>query len=267
MPKSSHLFTTFVLGLTLGSYAYAHDTWLMPKVWPAQANFRPLDTVIFPGTGDHYPRPDFQTLLERVERGICQTDGRREMKKLEEHSKLGFQLRHGLNTPYKEASCAIALKAEGIEVEEALVNTYLAEARPDEAIRVRWKQFQKNNKPWSETYVKSAKVELGSTVSVTPLDTPLELVALEPGQVSQVNNTLKLRLLLKGQALPNQNVQWINGSNDDSGWLSTNSLGELMVPLNHPGRWMLRLIHIAPDPQKTWAFSTQFYTHTLWVKP
>ena len=39
------------------------------------------------------------------------------------------------------------------------------------------------------------------------------------------------------------------------------------VPLNHPGRWMLRLIHITPDPQKTWVFSTQFYTHTLWVKP
>lgn len=255
----------FIFSTLLGWHitSAAHDTWLMPARFLQNVHPGVETATLLPGTGDFFPKPDFLTPSDRIQTLICTEANAPIQAALEDHKKLGFQVKVKLNQADAPASCVVKLEREFIELEAAKVDLYLDDIQAQPAIRKHWAAMQAKNIPWREHYTKIARAELRASLSNQPtVDNkqvlPAELMAVHSNQELKVGTSAQFKLLHRGKPLAGQPIQWISGQQGQRGWLRSDSKGLVSVPLIEPGAWMLRGTIIRPG--KLGEFESDFFT-------
>lgn len=258
----------------LAPQAQAHDTWLLPKAALAGAyKLTPGLQILLPGTGDFFPKADFQTLKERLETTQCREAGEARPHAVQENSRLGFQIGVKLQSASSPASCSASLRREYIELSEEPVGHYLDDIHATPAIRAHWSGLKAKGWVWRELYSKTARVELRPTLDTHSGGGIVEILAAQGNQPAAQGQTTTWRLLHAGKPLGFQWVQWIDGQGK-KGWLQSNAAGELSLKLDNTGLWMLRgtVIRIQTPPLRDADgeeadFLSDFFTTVFWVSP
>lgn len=130
-----------------------------------------------------------------------------------------------------------------------------------------------------ERYSKHVKsvVQVGDARSAshaTVLGYPIEIVPLENPTALRAGDTLPVRVLLDGAPLASQLVFASHASHhahDASGGHTelfegrTDAEGRVDVPVAEPGRWYVRLIHMAPAPEPDVDYESLWATLTFQV--
>lgn len=250
---SSRLIITFVFTLSAVWPCYAHDTWLMPIPSPTNqplTDARPR--VLVPGTGDFFPRPDFLTPSDRIEATDCRDAEQVFSHQLQDNPVLGFQIELNQAASSNPTFCSLKLEREYIELDLDKVPVYLDDISASTTLRKEWMRRKTQGNIWKEYYTKTARVELSDTLShqatgvsadaviARSFGPHAEILSAKAGQKLKPGQSGQFVLLHKGQPLPNQPVEWINGDTGQRGWLKTNAKGTVSVPIQASGLWMLR---------------------------
>lgn len=254
---SSRLIFTLVFTLGLSLNCFAHDTWLMPR-YAVNAGDTGLSNqiVLLPGTGDFFPKPDFLTPSDRIETSECRQGKRHITHQIQDNTVLGFQI--ALNSaPQAQLFCTIRLEREYIELDLDKVAPYLDDIAANHSLRKKWASMQSKGMIWKENYTKTARVELGDTLS-NKVSKHTEILSALPAQRLKRGKPAKFVLLHLGKPLAGQPVQWVSSENGQRAWLRTNAEGIVSVPIDALGHWMLRGTVIKQTTAQT--FESHFFT-------
>ena len=236
------------LVLLAGAPLWAHDFWLQP----AQFHFeKPGPLKVYAYIGDHFegdriiPSPQlvdaFQLMTPTASRDLIP----------------------GIGT---DIAGVVALKEPGIAVvayrgkrshlrlAPAKFEAYLAEEGLDDIIRQR-RETGRTKEPGNEVYSRCAKAlictgdagaaeasdygrTIGHTLELVPLTNPL---ALNDEQV------LRMKLLFRGTPLADKRVTaYCKDLRNRPVVARTNAAGEVTLPLNRAGIWMVKAVHMVP---------------------
>ena len=240
--------------------AEAHQSWLAPSTYRAQAG----DTVIitcFVGTGF---------------RGELKPYATTRTLKLSLQGKKLIDLRPGaMNGDLTMSRFVTADDGGGlvsyqstfvpIELEAAEFDRYLALEGLDVPLRAR-ADMGANAGPGRERYARCSKTWIGGRDLgrlTKPVGLPLELVPLGDPEAS---SSLRVRLLYQGKPLPGALVKAWNrplahGTSPEdaatrdsigvAGQARTDSEGIAVLPVDHPGEWMVNAVHMIPCRDRT----------------
>jgi uncharacterized GH25 family protein len=237
--------STFV-SLAGHARVHGHDLWLIP---PESAK-RGEPTTIEAHSGMDFPKsehaPDTAAFVRRiaiepdgVERAI-EAAGREDKSGL-----LRFQ-------PTKPGTHIIAVETQPklITLEADQFNEYLVADGLPHIYRLRAKE-QSLDQPGRERYSKFPKAllqigdaqagdssrVLGMTLEIVPLANPFQL---------KVGDTLRVRVLFRGEPLADANLGWDHPGDGEppSGTVRTDSKGEALLPIARTGLMAIRLTHM-----------------------
>jgi uncharacterized GH25 family protein len=135
--------------------------------------------------------------------------------------------------------------------------------------------------PARESYAKHVKTLLrvgggSSDAWQTVLGYPVELVPLSNPFELRSGDTLRLKVLASGKALPNQLVfashenfhgHGDDGSHEEAEKARSDKQGVVEIPVSEPGRWYVRLIHMVEDESEEYDYISEWATLTFEVAP
>lgn len=250
--------------LLLAGHAHAHDSWLVPAAGPPQ----PGRTVLALTTGNRYPVAEFNPGMASLVQAACAGGAGRPRplaRRADAPRWLELALAHRAGAA--PAACWVELKAFELELTDALVQVYFAEARPQQAIRQAWDALREQGKPWRESYRKYARIELeppglapqARARQRAPVGLALELVALGQAPVASGQST-EFQLLRDGQPLADFPLELVSERSPLGVWRNTDAQGRLTHLIPFKGRWLLRGIDIRRSDTQPDAFDSRFVT-------
>lgn len=213
----------FALLALAGTALHAHDSWLV--------NDGATVTLV---TGTRFPKPELVPPKDAIANDGCATKG-------------------------AARACWVELKEFDIVLEPKIVDVYLREVRPDEAVRTRWQALHADRKEWRERYRKFARIEIATAGATDeqrlslrqPANLDLELLprgsaALKAGAQA------RFALLSKGRPMAGQAVELISDKSPIGLWSRTDANGEVAWPLPFAANWLVRTIVLESDGPDRW---------------
>ncbi len=241
-----------LLALLLAPAALAHDTWLRPLAshGSAGATLRAHLT-----SGMAFPVLDYAIKRSRLARADVRLAGAVTKVTSFEPAKRSLTLavpvpRAGI------ATLAVALAPATLELDEAHVVEYLDEIGLTEQVLPLW-QKEPATRRWKETYRKLAKtfVRVGEPAASDasgqePAGLPLELVPEADPTALRTGDSVAVRLLKDGAALPRIAVAAVNGGKRTL--VTTDAEGRARFALGAPGPWMFAATDLRRRADGTW---------------
>jgi hypothetical protein len=245
--------------------SWAHDSWMRSA--PAA---RAGETGLEVGTGTRYPIMDVGVGPANLEKARC-TDGA-----------AALAVRPGAPGPKAlplrvqpgaapVLACWLELGALDIELDPAIVQVYLAEVRPPDAVRARWSALQAEGVRWKETYRKFSRIELPAANGADPqrrafarqpVGQPLEIVVLGD-QPLAARTPVDFQVLRDGVPLAGFPIEFISERSPLGLWQRTDEQGRLRFTLPYGGAWLLRGTELAPPADAAGRWQSRFVTLTL----
>ncbi len=153
-----------------------------------------------------------------------------------------------------------------IELEGAKFNAYLEEDGIENVLNLR-KDRKEMDKPAKEFYQRCAKslLQAGNKTDDTyAINTgmPLEIIPLQNPYVLKVGNELAVKILFQGEPLKDAVVRsWhkVDETNTNQGSARTNEEGVAKFKLNAKGFWMISLVKMIENPDKSQADYQSFW--------
>lgn len=241
------VLTVAVVALFSAGRLFAHDLWLIPPEKPAPG--KPIR--IKASVGMDFPKSEHAHDTSRYpERLAIGPDGKPlELKSAgKDETEMVGLLELEAKEPgiyavaVRTAPRVLALSAEKFNeylISDGMPHIYL--------LRAKEKTLDKEAR---ERYSKSPKALLrvgqgGGGDATRPLGLPLEIVPLADPFALKPGDTLKVRVLFQGKALPEANLGWAApGDGVARGYVRTDAKGEALVPIAGPGLMTLRLTHM-----------------------
>jgi uncharacterized GH25 family protein len=265
-----------VLGLTIGSVAtaFAHDTWLI-----SATNFGRVGTPFRLGltSGEAFPNDDFSIVSNRVARAIVREAG--VTRALPRPTAAALRLEY-MWTPRAAgvASIGIELQPKTLVLEPRLIDGYLGEIDAGDAIRATWKSLGDKQK-WTESYTKHAMtfVRIAPARSdsawmadkswTRPLGLALEIVPERDPTALRAGDTLVVRVLRRGVAVPDFSVGAIREGRSKATFFHTDAAGRARVIVDADGRWLLNGTSLRRSTTGATVWESDFITATVHVAP
>jgi hypothetical protein len=268
--KTSRSFVTrrrfpWLLALLVAPCCWAHDSWLRGSpALPGDGSLLQL------GTGVRYPVMDVGVTPGNVAQARC-TDGAGATA-----LQPGTPGPKALSLQVQPAAapalaCWIELGALDIELEPKLVQVYLAEIRPPDAVRARWSELQAGGLRWKETYRKFARIELPAAAGADaqrraqarrPVGQPLEIVVLGDKPLA-VQVPTDFQVLRDGVPLAGFAVEFISERSPLGLWRRTDAEGRVSLALPYGGGWLVRGTELLPPEDAAGRWQSRFVTLTL----
>lgn len=223
----------FALSALSAGGANAHDSWIVHDA-----------AVLSLATGNRYPRAELAPPADSIALAACVNGGGRPLP-----FRAGTEAR----------ACWAELREFEIDLEPRLVDVYLKEARPPDAVRARWLELHADGTGWHERYRKFARIELGAAGASPdvlrairrPAGLDLEIVPVGDAPL-KANAPARFAVLSRGEPVRGQAVELVSERSPVGVWSRTNSQGELQWTLPFAGRWLVRAIAIEPDGPSAW---------------
>ena len=259
--KSLRLLFLFIL---LAAPLLAHDTWLIPSA------FRPspgttVDVRL--ATSEAFPTSEVAASPDRIARFVLrQPSG---TQPVEGYRVDGTFLVARVTPSEPGHSVVIAeTKPRAFVLEPKIFNQYLQEEQLTAILQSRAAGNQTSS-PGRERYQKIAKTILcvgavNDSLHTQPNDLWLEIIPERDPCSLRVGDSLPVQVLFQGRPLAG--VHLAAGYTGVTGhkypvWVLTDPAGRATLPLDRPGLWFARVLHMVPaagDPEADWrsAFST-----------
>jgi uncharacterized GH25 family protein len=239
----------------------AHDTWVLP----AQFRLQPGEVLRLGLTSAmDFPKPESPVAADRLVEAKVRLGGATiplesaaEPKQLVLHARLA-----GAGV----AVAWVATRERSLRLTPEQVTHYLEEVGALDTVGREWSAG--GRKPWRETYVKRAKsyVRVGEADDDSwqrPVGLDLELVPESDPTRLSVDDTLALRLLWQGQALPGLAVGAVGASPATPTLATTDAEGRVRFRLTRAGPWLFRATRIVPSQARPGEWDSAFTTLTL----
>ncbi len=253
--------------LLAASCLLAHDTWLVPerfRVEPYQTVKVALNTSEDFPTSDAAPTPDRVAHFAVVTRATSRqhpeipltitvesttepaTNYRVEGKSLVAEVLPGEGLTMVLAVTHPRL---IVLKPE-------IFNEYLAEEGLEDIVAARAARGQRNA-DGRERYSKVAKLALCAAETTgmayqEPLELPLEILPEDNPCALRSGSPLRVQVLFQGRPLADR---WVGAGyagvhgHKYPVWVKTDTEGRATIPLDRPGAWFVRVLHMVPSTE------------------
>ena len=247
---------------------WAHDLWLVPDADPVAG--KPL--WVRANSGMDFPRsvhaPDVSKFSRRI---VIRPDGREGPLDAAGQDGLSSLLR------FEPAAAGVSIVAvetpvRQITLEADQFNEYLVADGLPQIYRLRAKE-KTLNEPGREQYSKSPKALVrvgqgGAGDPCRPVGLPLEIVPLRDPFALNVGDTLRVRVLFRGQPLPDANLGWDLPDDGEapSGTTRTDSRGEALLPIARTGLVTIRLTHMTRPKTADFEWES-FWTTLTWRVP
>lgn len=242
---------------TAACAAMAHDSWLEF----AAASGRGADALVAFRTGARYPVAESAPAPASVARALCR-DGSGRLHALHPRpprhgaSALRLDPPAGLHGP---RACWAELTAHEVALEADLVETYLREIRPGDALRGAWAGMQARGQPWRERYRKFARIEpSGQDLDAATLRAlrqeaglALEIVVLGDRPLRSGLPAL-FQVLADGKPLAGLAVELVSERSPVGIWAHSDAQGQIAHRLPFGGSWLLRATWLQPPEQGLW---------------
>ncbi len=251
--------------------ALAHDTWLVP------ANFQvgKRGTVLVRlATSEAFPTSEAAAAPERIVRFTLRTKSG--TRPVGGYRAEGTFLVADV-TPQEEGHAVVVVetKPRAFELEPKIFNEYLRDEELKPIMEARKAKGQSDS-PGRERYRKIAKTILcvgdtkdknyrkpdGLWLEIVPQNSPCQL---------RVGGQLEVQVRFEGRPLAGVAVaagyEGVTGHHYPQ-WVRTLKNGKVAFPLDRPGLWFVRTLHMVPakdDPEADW--QSAFSTLTFEVKP
>lgn len=256
-------FIALGLAGALGGFAgpaAAHDTWFEPR--PA------LRLAL--GTGNQFPKQETGVGEEYLVAQGCRSAsaGTSALRRVadEPHALLLEPLRRPAAAG-EAYSCWVQLTAFDIEIQNDIVEVYLAEVAATAEVRAAWADLKRRGLPWRERYTKHARIDMpGRDAQAQPVRMAADIV-LEDSGALRAGQTIRARVLKDGAPLRGLPVELRHENAPLGIWRRTDADGRLEVPVPLPGRWLLRGTELrlaAGDPTR---WESTFVTLAFEVGP
>jgi hypothetical protein len=245
--------------------ARAHDLWLIPDepAVPGKSLLvRAHSGTAFPKS-DHAPDPaDFpRRLLLRGDgtEGPLEAAGKEDLSGL-----LRF-------TPDRPGVYLVAVETRPkiLTLSAEAFNEYLVADGLPHIYRLRAKE-KALERPARERYVKSPKalIQVGRGGAGDPgrvLGLPLEIVPSRNPFTLRPGDTLRVRVLFRGQPLPDANLGWSRPGDGEAprGTVRTDDRGEALIPIAAVGLFTIRLTHMTRPRVKEYEWESFWTTLTF----
>ena len=260
------LLPCVAVSLALAANCFAHDTWLSPSIYEANAG----QSIAFDLTsGMEFPALDSAVKPERVAKAGFRVAG--EEGAIEEFKPAEHALR--IERQFTKSGVAtvwLELRPKDIELSDDDVAHYLEEARASKEVHRAWAE-QKGREKWKELYTKCAKTCLaigqadGDRSWAEPVGMALEMVPLANPTTLRVGTEAKFKLLRAGQPLPNAAVALHSAGDAGPRYETTDAQGVVTFTLMNAGPTMLATVYLRPPAEgKPW--ESEFSTLTFDVK-
>jgi hypothetical protein len=232
--------------------ARAHDTWLLP----ARFAVTPGSTVRLDLTSAmQFPEPETAVAADRLAATGTRLGG--QTRPLD--AKAGGEKTLVLEAALPTAGIAVLWvesRPRTLSLQPAEVEEYLDEIGAPDGVRARWKKDGR----WRESYRKIAKtfVRAGDGAAdrswAEPVGTALEIVPEQDPTALRAGDTLAVRVLHNGTALPRFSVAAVAGGQAHGLLRTTDEQGRVRFPLDRPGPWLIKGTLIEPSrvPDTDW---------------
>ena len=260
-------FIAVVVGWAFQSPIFAHDLWLVPaesahtKVGQAVL-VRANSGMNFP-TSEHAPDP--AAFPKRLV--ICPDGSESKLDAAGKEDKSGLLRfvpeRAGLYIVAVETQPKlITLSAEQFNeylVADGIPHIYRLRAKEktlDQPGREQYSKFPKALVQLGDGGVGDPSRVLGLTLEIVPLSNPFKL---------STGDTLRVRVLLRGQPLADANLGWDHPDDGEppSGTVRTNAKGEALVPIARTGLMTVRLTHMTRPKKDDYEWESFWTTLTF----
>jgi len=251
--------------------ALAHDTWLVPVAFHTTKGGA---VQVKLATSEAFPTSEAAAAPDRIARFTLRTKSG--TKPVEGYRADGKFLVADV-TPQEEGHAVVVAetKPRAFELEPKIFNEYLREEELKTVMEARKAKGQWDS-PGRERYRKIAKAILcvgnvkdrnyrkpdGLWLEIVPQNSPCQL---------RVGDRLTVKVLFEGRPLANVAVaagyEGVTGHHYPM-WVRTPKSGKVAFPLNRPGLWFVRTLHMVPakdDPEADW--QSALSTLTFEVKP
>lgn len=255
----------FALVLACPAAGSAHDSWL--SVASGAADDRLLQLEL--GVGPRYPQRESAPAPSSVERAGCRVAGAATDQPLlpRQAQERFLELRARIDGS-RGAACWAELKAHEAQMTPELVKVYFLEIRPPAAHAQRWAAQHARGVAWRESYRKFARIELpppenaprGTLAALRePRGLPMEIIPVgdEPIQVAKAAT---FQVLLDGQPLAQQWVEFVSSKHTLGVWRQTDGQGQVSLALPFAGNWLLRSTRLEPPDEDAQPWRSRFST-------
>ena len=264
--QMTKLLSCGAVSLGLAANCFAHDTWLSPSTYSAEAG----QTITFDLTsGMEFPTLDAAVKPERVAKAGFRIGGGEGVIK---EFKPG---EHALRVEHQFAKTGVAtvwlqLSPKDIELSDDDVAHYLEEAHASEEVQRAW-AAQKGREKWKELYTKCAKtcLAVGKAAAdrswAEPVGMALEFVPLADPTTLRAGQPAKFKLLRNGEPLGKAAIALHTEGDAAPRFETTDAGGMVTFALEKAGPTMLATVHLTPPAAgKPW--ESEFSTLTFDVK-
>jgi len=266
------VFVALILGTAVA--ADAHDTWLI-----SATNFGRVGTPFRLGltSGETFPNDDFAIVENRVVRAVVREAGVTRL--LPRPTAAALRLEY-MWTPRAAgvASIGIELQPRTLTLEPRLIDQYLGEIDASDAVRAAWKSLG-DRKKWTESYTKHAMtfVRIAPAKAnaawiadkswTRPLGLALELVPERDPTDLHAGDTLVVRVLRRGVAVPGFSVGAIREGRTKAIFFHADSAGRARIIVDADGRWLLNGTSLRRSTTGATVWESDFVTATVHVAP
>ena len=262
------LVWSVLFALAGGLVVAAHDTWLVTERFFVAPGAR---VQVALNTSEDFPKPEAAPTPDRITNFFVQGRGRMPVSgyRVEEKS-LVADVQVGDVGHYVVAATT---RPRTLVMPAADFNQYLNEEGLLHILTVR-QQREQTEAPSRESYSKIAKLALcaGEPSDENfrqPLGLRLEIVPLASPCRLRVGDTLPVQVVFQGQPLAGVQVgagyAGVHGHNYPV-WVKTDAEGRATIPLDRPGAWFVRTLHMIPASSPDADWESWFSTLTFAVR-
>ena len=248
---------------TAGTLA-AHDTWLLPASMRVPVG---RAVVLDLTSGVLFPNDDFAIAANRVTRTAVRLGSTQIPLPSPIAGPMSLRYRW---TPATQgvATIGVELAPKTLTLAPNKIEEYFREINAGPELRKSWSSLG-GKKAWVELYAKHATtfVRVGTPVGDTswsiPLGHGLEIIPLRDPTALRVGDTLRVRVLSKGQPLPAFDVGAIRAGTDNAAFARTDAGGIASIVLGAPGKLLINGTNLRPSTNPAFVWESDFVTLTL----
>jgi uncharacterized GH25 family protein len=262
-PKSA-LCLAFMLSTIV---AQAHDTWLLPKAFRAQAERK---TTLALTSGMAFPKPVHAITTDRLDQATMRLAG--ETQQLSKYALGKKSLDFTVNPAnVGVAVVSVVLKPRTLELAPKLIQEYLDEIGASDSLKAAWKQPSAKKK-WRETYIKHAKTFLAvgeekffanDSSWKTPQDLRLEIIPERHPGLLRAKSELPVQVLLNGKALANFPLGLVQAGAKTGTLQTTDANGRTTFILPNAVQYLIRGTLLLPSAANPSEWTSDFATLTI----